>query len=337
MILSEMTAIEAQRTNDAIKAGIVAVRALLLDMRDRKGWMALGYHSFDEYGKAELGYEKSHLHRLANAAEIERSLEVPHGGQIPERQLRPLSSLSDEERRKVWEEATAKAEEEGKRLTAKAIEQAVANLEQAKEDWRQQAISTKRKLDEISQLQITQQVENKRLRDAIATEAKLLANAEAANLKAEMKALEVEKTELKEKLRQERKSRDAEIVQRVDRDLKSHQSEITNKELQLASIERRITVLQQTLRPMEAQAGFIEMHRKALNDASQIINNLELVVTRAFDEDEKDRFNLPQDIADGWGRIAKGMHDGAYLLQRVLNEAANIRAIETEISGEVVQ
>ncbi|CAK0780873.1 hypothetical protein CCP3SC15_820003 [Gammaproteobacteria bacterium] len=49
---------------------------------------------------------------------------------------------------------------------------------------------------------------------------------------------------------------------------------------------------------------------------------------RAFDEDEKDRFNLPGDIADGWAMIAKGMHDGAFLLQRVLNEAANILPIE---------
>ena len=43
-------------------------------MRDRKGWKALGYESFDAYGKAELGYERSHLYELASAAEVEKSL-----------------------------------------------------------------------------------------------------------------------------------------------------------------------------------------------------------------------------------------------------------------------
>jgi hypothetical protein len=52
---------------------------------------------------------------LASAAEVEKSLiSVRNCGQnnIPESQLRPLAPLSDEERRKVWEEATARAEEE---------------------------------------------------------------------------------------------------------------------------------------------------------------------------------------------------------------------------------
>lgn len=92
----------------------MTLRALLLDMRDRKGWRALlGCASFEEYGKAELQYEKAHLHRLANAAEIARSLESPMGDNAPERHLRPLAPLADEERRQVWEEATAKAEAEG--------------------------------------------------------------------------------------------------------------------------------------------------------------------------------------------------------------------------------
>jgi hypothetical protein len=71
---NEMTRDEAERSNLAIKAGILSIRALLLDMRDRKGWKALGYASFDDYGKAELGYERRHLYELASAAEVEKSL-----------------------------------------------------------------------------------------------------------------------------------------------------------------------------------------------------------------------------------------------------------------------
>ncbi|NVZ11726.1 hypothetical protein HW932_20985 [Allochromatium humboldtianum] len=91
------------------KAGITTLRALLLDMRDRKGWKALGYSSFEEYGKTELGYEKSQIYRLAEAGEIAKSLDSPIGESAPESHLRPLAPLTDDERRKVWEEATAKA------------------------------------------------------------------------------------------------------------------------------------------------------------------------------------------------------------------------------------
>ena len=63
LILPEMTLAEAQRTHEAIKAGIVTVRALLFDMRDRKGWIALGYESFAEYGEQALGWKKSALNQ----------------------------------------------------------------------------------------------------------------------------------------------------------------------------------------------------------------------------------------------------------------------------------
>lgn len=125
--LSQMTKAEAIRINDAIKAGIVTVRSLLLDMRDRHGWVTLGYDSFEEYGKIELGYERGYLHKLARAGRVQRALGLPAtGAPIPERHLRPLASLSDEDRRKVWDEATAKAREEGLKLTARMVEEAKA-------------------------------------------------------------------------------------------------------------------------------------------------------------------------------------------------------------------
>ena len=49
----EMTLDEARETDRLIKRHINTTRYLLLDMRDRKGWKALGYESFVEYGEKE--------------------------------------------------------------------------------------------------------------------------------------------------------------------------------------------------------------------------------------------------------------------------------------------
>ena len=51
----QMTLDEARETDRLIKRHINTTRYLLLDMRDRKGWQALGYASFKEYGEKELG------------------------------------------------------------------------------------------------------------------------------------------------------------------------------------------------------------------------------------------------------------------------------------------
>ena len=91
-------------------------------MRDRKGWKALGYESFKEYGEKELGYQENYIHKLVNAAEI--SLQIGFDPdctmvQPKERQLRPLAKVPEADRRSIWEEATRKAEEEHAKLTAK--------------------------------------------------------------------------------------------------------------------------------------------------------------------------------------------------------------------------
>jgi hypothetical protein len=117
---------------EEIRRGLANVRYYLLKIRDTKAYVALGYETFEAFGAAEFGYEKSHLYRLADAAEIELSLNSPLGEKpIPERHLRPLASVPEEERQAIWDEATRIAEESGKKLTAKMVEEAVA-------DWRQQ-------------------------------------------------------------------------------------------------------------------------------------------------------------------------------------------------------
>ena len=146
LIQLEMTPDEARETDRLIKRHINTTRYLLLDMRDRQGWKALGYESFVEYGKKSLGYEKGYLYQLADAGEISIQLGYSQESAIadsppPESQLRPLKSVPEDERKAIWDEATRKAEEEGAKLTAKRVEDAVAEWKQRSQDWHHQYIS----------------------------------------------------------------------------------------------------------------------------------------------------------------------------------------------------
>lgn len=143
LIQMEMTLDEARETDRLIKRHINTTRYLLLDMRDRKGWKALGYESFVEYGEKELNFASTHLYRLADAAEIALQIGFSPIGekQPPESQLRPLAQVPEDERKAIWDEATRKAEEEGAKLTAKRVEDAVAEWKQRSQDWHQQYLS----------------------------------------------------------------------------------------------------------------------------------------------------------------------------------------------------
>lgn len=115
---------EARETDRLIKRHINTTRYLLLDMRDRKGWKALGYESFKDYGEKELGYQENYIHKLVNAAEI--SLQIGYSPdctivQPPESQLRPLKSVPEAERKSIWDEATRKAESVYERFGGKNV------------------------------------------------------------------------------------------------------------------------------------------------------------------------------------------------------------------------
>ena len=136
LIQMEMTMDEARETDRLIKRHINTTRYLLLDLRDRQGWKALGYESFVEYGEKELGFQKSHIYELTEAAEI--GLQIGFS-EISEKQpkeshLKPLKSVPEDERKAIWDEAMRKAEAEGAKLTAKRVEDAVT-------EWKQRRIS----------------------------------------------------------------------------------------------------------------------------------------------------------------------------------------------------
>jgi len=122
-----MTLAEATEKHTQLKLLHKVVRGVLLEIRDRQGYIALGFASFEEYGEKEWGYSKSHIHRLATAEEIQQSLSPIGDLEISESQLRPLGKVPKAARDEIYQQAKAEAEEQGKALTAKAVDVAVNN------------------------------------------------------------------------------------------------------------------------------------------------------------------------------------------------------------------
>jgi hypothetical protein len=133
--LLDMTFDEAQAKHNELKSLQSAIRLLLLEMRDRKGWKALGFSSWEEYGEKEWSYSKSQLDRLATAARIEHILPPIGGEQIPESHLRPMAGLPEDVIPVIWQEANRKAEEAGIERTAKMVQETV-------DDWKTKNVTT---------------------------------------------------------------------------------------------------------------------------------------------------------------------------------------------------
>lgn len=337
LIIPEMSLAEAQRTNAAIKAGITTLRALLLDMRDRKGWKVLGYSSFEEYGKTELDYGKAYLHHLANAADVAVSIGLSTKvDSIPETHLRPLAPLTDDDRRKVWEEATAQAEADQKKLTAKMVQEAVdrlnaekaelqsnlALMEQRQEDWRQQAVTAKHKLTEAEQKLQTQQAEAASLRRTIATEAEKLASAKLLEIQNEADKLRATIKSLKQ-------DRATAIEQGVTAKLREQQSEIDTREAQLTSLERRIAIQRDKLQQIDEQDRTYLHFDAAIKRIKGDMNSLSLALMDAFDP-EAYAF-LPDVFVRDLERTAIELEQGAAGIRKLLSQT-EIRKIEVLVN-----
>lgn len=120
-----MTQEEARACVEQIHGHMRAARRAVYELHQREGWRALGYSSWRECVEAEFDKSQAHLYRELKAAEIEAELS-PNGeiGAIPESHLRPLGSLTTEQRQQAWEEANAGDEPR----TAAKVEEAAAKV-----------------------------------------------------------------------------------------------------------------------------------------------------------------------------------------------------------------
>lgn len=125
MTTRRLTSTQARRLCEKIVSQATDLRALLLELRDGKGWLALGYSSWAECCETEFGYSKRHANRLIECGKICEQL-GPMGPAMTERQARELGKVPEEQREAVVE--AAKAEAGDKPLTARAIREAADRI-----------------------------------------------------------------------------------------------------------------------------------------------------------------------------------------------------------------
>lgn len=275
LIQIEMTLEEARETDRLIKRHINTTRYLLLDMRDRKGWKALGYESFGDYGKKSLGYEKAYLTQLADAGEISIQLgydaEFAMANSAPsERQLRPLKSVPESVRQAIWDEATRKAEEEHAKLTAKRVEEAVAEWKRRSEEFRAESNERRKKIrdmeTEIDLLKATE------------PEVRVV---EKPVIPADYEAIKTRALELDQEIKTLKKKHSALVQQKVVAKLREREKEIADldrqakeAEARLASLNKQIDSYSSTERMTRLQRELIEKTRSALVDLASHFESL---------------------------------------------------------------
>lgn len=302
-ILPDMTKEEAEAKHAELKAIHSVARSMLLEMRDRKGWKALGYASFEEYGEKEWGYTRQHINRLATAYQIEKSLEPIGSKEIPENHLRPLTAIPEAERQAIWDEANRKAEEAGKERTAKMVEEAVAEYKAALEEaqrqvksWQDDSRDKRHTINDQAQRLKDQAVQIAAIRapkekvayvtdDKKALESiRAVAEAEKAKLKQNLddakalaESLRAEKAELLNRQQQA-------IEQGITARLKDYDDQLQTKQKQEAAILSRIEFLKRQGEDMEARHGNFGEHQKALDDYRRGIVDISVAASVLFND-----------------------------------------------------
>lgn len=322
----EMTLDEASETDRLIKRHINTTRYLLLDMRDRKGWKALGYESFVEYGEKELGFASTHLYRLADSAEI--SLQIgfsPIGEKQPkETHLRPLTDVPESERKAIWEEATRKAEEEHAKLTAKRIEEEVAQWKAANEDaqiklsteqqrnaeWREQ---NKANRDKITALELDlSAAQNQPAPKPVVIEKEVIPE-DYESAKQQASELQSQTEVLQKKLDDLNKQQAKLVSEQVKAKLQERQNELNKLEADKKAIEEIVDRKKAYLDSLSSEVKRIETHQSVINGV-----RLELISLAAFLND-LDPMN-DQDTIKKWLALAQMNEEASKTIRWVFGD-----------------
>ncbi|MBV5273389.1 MAG: hypothetical protein JZU52_07015 [Lamprocystis purpurea] len=314
----EMTAEECDLYVKLFQKSESDQRFYLLKIREEKGWKAKGFESFDAFGESVLGVTIGRLNQLARAAEVQLSIgNDTIVSKIPEGQLRPLAPLTDEERRTVWAEATAKAEEDGRKLTARLVQEAVDKLQEEKESWRQQAIGEKKTRTVAEQKAETAQAEAATLRRTLALEAERLAQAKVMEARAEIRHSKEQADKLKDTIKSLKHEREDAIQRGVTNKLREQQSTLDSREAQLVSLEQRIAFLKSELEPLTEANQAVARHRPRIVEADHLINSIAVLISDAFDPAHCGA--PPEEIRREWEHGAKKIDQLAEMIRLAIS------------------
>ncbi len=122
-----MTEVEARNCIARIKEHVINIRKLLLELEERRGWEVLGYKSMRQCMVNEFTHSKAHLYRELKAGKVERKVS-PMGdiGIIPERQLREIGKLPEQQWSSAWEQVEKTAPPKG--VTTSHVAKTVAQI-----------------------------------------------------------------------------------------------------------------------------------------------------------------------------------------------------------------
>lgn len=131
-LIKPMTKDEALEWENEVGNAANKLRVVLAEGYEREAWKVLGYSSWSEHLRMlaqRFGFSENMAWRELMAAKNEKLLDHGQVGQIPERQLRPLTQLeTPEQKREVWQRANETAPN-GK-ITSTHIEKVVHEYKQ---------------------------------------------------------------------------------------------------------------------------------------------------------------------------------------------------------------
>jgi hypothetical protein len=133
VIISPMTQEEARDCINRLRRSLTDARTYALALQEREGWKALGYSSLKECFVTELGSSWQHGYRLIAAAEVDANLtEFSPTGEsfmIPTQHSRHLAKLPAPKQIVAYDRAQTLAHAEGRDVTGKHVEAAVAQVQ----------------------------------------------------------------------------------------------------------------------------------------------------------------------------------------------------------------
>ena len=287
-VLPDMTLAEAQAKHAELKSIHAIARTMLLEMRDRKGWLALGFESWADYAIKEWGYSENYLNRLANAARIQ-SVIVPIGtNEIPESHTRELANLpNDDAMREVYDRVSA----ENEKITAKAIQDAVNEWKAKHDAVQHELLTTRNNQAEIIEAKVSA---------AIATErADLLVESSSA-----MQTLQKELSDTQDKLAQHKKDSDKAIKDGVARGLYAKELEVERLEYQKERLTKEIEKLREVERELDSDFGLIQHHKRNSKKAKDYLEFFTMEFWDVFDTGG----DIPTECLNEWLEIQAALN-----------------------------
>jgi hypothetical protein len=293
--LPDMTLEEFTVKHGALKSMDSAMRVGLLEIRDRNGWKAGGFSSWADYGEKEWNYDQRHLNRLATAAHIQNIVRPIGLETIPESHLRPLTTIDDAEKKRVFDDAVELAREEGKKLGAKHVEEAVG-------EWKAKHESAQKR---INWLEIDREgtlKQNDQLRNDLAFKV----DAKVAEAKAQL-ILENQQAIANEKRKAENLASELERLKReqakaiqdgVSLEKNKIQTELNQIVYQIEVNKRDFEELQKAKRELDAEVGAIAVHKDAIKHIKNDLTSLACHFSDAFETQ-----TIPPETVSDWTAI----------------------------------